>query len=144
MLYNLCDLTLAYPVGYRALPQADKRAVVSDILRQALCQDRPELLTVLGAALDNAELIAYALCDIAGLIILAELIVKIADGTRKAHELVAAELIEPELFLALLGNDSRDRADTLNTLGQADILKQLVEKLDIIFDELIEAVVAVL
>ena len=118
--------------------------MVSDILRQALGQHGPKLLSVLGAALGNAELIAYALDNITGLIVLTELIIEITDGAGEAHKLVAAELIELELFLILLRNDPRDRADTLNALGQADILEQLVQKLDIILNKLVKAVVSVL
>ena len=118
--------------------------MVSYIFCQALGKNRPKLLTVLCAALGNAELVADALCNIAGTVILAELIVEIADGAREADKLITAELAEIELFLIFLGNYAGDGTEALNALGQTGIFEQLVEKLDVAADKLVKAVVAVL
>ena len=143
MLYDSSYLALIYPIGHGALADADYSAVVADVLCKTLGQNRPELFAILRAAFGNAELIADALGNVAGTVILAELIVKIADSAREAYKLIAVKLAEIELFLVLGRNNTRNGADTLNALGKSDILKQLIEKLNIILNKLVKAVIAV-
>ena len=131
-------------IGHGALADADDSAVVADVLCKALGQNRPELLAVLRAAFGNAELIADALGNVTGTVVLAELIVKITDSAREAYKLIAAKLAEIELFFVLGRNNAGNGADTLNSLGKSDILKQLIKKLNIILNKLVKAVVAVL
>ena len=144
MLYDSSYLALIYPIGHGALADADDSAVVADVLCKALGQYSPELFAVLRAAFGNAELIADALGNVTGTVVLAELIVKITDSAREAYKLIAAKLAEIELFLVLGRNNAGNGADTLNSLGKSDILKQLIKKLNIILNKLVKAVVAVL
>ena len=95
MLYDSSYLALIYPIGHGALANADDSTVVSDVLCKTLGQNRPELFSVLRAAFGNAELIADALGNVTGTVVLAELIVKIADSAREAYKLIAVKLAFP-------------------------------------------------
>ena len=122
MLYDSSYLALIYPIGHGALADTYDSAVVADVLCKALGQYSPELFAVLRAAFGNAELIADALGNVTGTVVLAELIVKITDSAREAYKLIAAKFAEIELFFVLGRNNAGNGADTLNSLGKSDIL----------------------
>lgn len=106
MLYDSSYLALIYPIGHGALADADDSAVIADVLCKALGQYSPELFAVLRAAFGNAELIADALGNVTGTVVLAELIVKITDSAREAYKLIAAKFAEIELFFVLGRNNA--------------------------------------
>ena len=74
MLYDSSYLALIYPIGHGALADTYDSAVVADVLGKALGQYSPELFAILRAAFGNAELIADALGNVAGTVILLSLI----------------------------------------------------------------------
>ena len=97
------DIALIIPIADDALANIDYSRMIAYVPRQALRQNSPELLSVLGAGLYDIELIANALCNVALAVVFAELVIEIGYRACKAQKLLAAELIEFELFPVFRG-----------------------------------------
>ena len=95
------NIALIVPIADDALSDIDDSRVIADVPRQALCQYRPELLSVLSAGLNYIELIAYSLRNITFAVILAELIIKIRYRACEAEKLLTVELVKLELLPVL-------------------------------------------
>ena len=137
-------IALIEPVADNVLTNVYDRPMVAYVPRQALSQNRPQLLSVLGAGLNYIELIADALCDIAFAVVVAQLIIEVRYRACEAQQLIAVKLIKLELLPVLYRNYAGGIADTLYRLGQSYIFKELVYRLNIALYKLFKAIVTVL
>ena len=95
------NIALIIPIADDALPDIDYGRVIAYVPRQALSQNRPELLSVLSAGLNYIELIAYSLRNITFAVILAELIIKIGYRACEAEKLLTVEFVKLKLLPVL-------------------------------------------
>lgn len=129
---------LVIPVNYLSVARVEDCALGTDIVISALGDDAPKSLSVSRFALRDFENIAYLLDDIVFAVVVGQSGIKIGQCAGEVYKLITAHFVKLDAAANLFGDNARRLADALNGLRNADISQQLIYRLNIVLNKLID------